>query len=275
MSCPQEARAQGREQSGTLPLSRPRDRPSPGSWVSTSVYEALSLGCGPSTVSSAHRPALGRSVDERWDQEGGWLPRPRPPQPPTHQAGWCSRGPGPPPLTEQPVTSAPLLRGPGVLAAAGCEVQGRARWCWACRRGAREVARSRLRLAVTVACVPTGLRSSPRAGGTAAPKGRIQGNNPQVPAAAKPISQAPPGQVGPCPAQGPHLGPLQGADRPPAPCPGGLRGPVLSPVPMQVARRPGELARAASQVFRQLPPTEAAGGGPGPCADPPHPRLPD
>lgn len=219
--------------------------------MSTSVYEALSLECSPSTVSSAHPPALGRSVDELWDQ----------------QAGWCSQGPGPPPLTEQPVPSAPLLCGPGVLIAAGCEVQGRARRCWACRRGARGVARARLHLAVTVACVPTGLGSGPRAGGTAAPKGRIQGNNPQVPAAAKPISQSPPGQVGPCPSQGPHRGPLQGAADP--------RPPALGDCP----RAGGAQAWRAGQgsFSRFLAPSTRRGcrEGPGPCADPPDPRLPD
>lgn len=67
-----------------------------------------------------------------------------------------------------------------------------------------------------------------------------------------------------------------GTERPLAPCPEDTEGsnPLSCPfsVPIQVAPRPGEPARAASQVFRHLPPTEAAGRGRGPMLIPP--RLP-
>lgn len=62
-------------------------------------------------------------------------------------------------------------------------LRSRMRWCQACRRGAGGAACPNC-LAVTVACVP-------RARGTVAPKHRIQGNNPQVPAGTEPILKAP------------------------------------------------------------------------------------
>lgn len=90
-------------------------------------------------------------------------------------------GPGVPPFTEQPVTSALLWHSPGVLATAGSEVQGEMvpGLQEGCRRG-------------SLSKLPgnhCGL--SHRVRGTAAPKHRIQGNNPQVHAGTEPILKAP------------------------------------------------------------------------------------
>lgn len=136
-------------------------------------------------------------------------------------------------------------------------LRSRMRWCQACRRGAGGAACPNC-LAVTVACVP-------RARGTVAPKHRIQGNNPHVPAGTEPILKAPQdvcsgwgsrkwAALGPHPAQGLHVGPLQGAERPPAHCSETPKGPVLSPVTTQATHWPGELTRTASEVFWQLLP---------------------
>ena len=100
---------------------------------------------------------------------------------PHHRAEQMFLGPGVPPLTEQPVISALLWHGPGVLATAGSEVQGEV--VPGLQEGCRKGSLSKLP-GSHCGCVP-------RACGTVAPKHRIQGNNPQVPAGTEPILKAP------------------------------------------------------------------------------------
>lgn len=104
----------------------------------------------------------------------------------------------------------------------------------------------------------------PRARGTVAPKHRIQGNNPQVPATGANLEGTPDvcsgwgrgsGQLwGPHPAQGLHVGPLQGAERPQHTALRLQR--VLSSLLSPHRRHTGleSWTRTASEVFWQLLP---------------------
>lgn len=160
----------------------------------------------------------------------------------------------------------------------------RVRWRWPCRRGERGSPAQPVPGGHFDLCAHS-LGSNPRADGTVAPKHGTQDNDPQVPARNKSVFSSNPQDRGvqsggsskgaylqPVPARVP-LRPLHGAERPWHPGPGRTEGPVLPLVPSlspaQVEPGPGEPARAASQVFQHLPPTESAGRRRGPCTDSP------